>query len=101
LSKKFLIKERLIKRDQLTLYDEYCFPSVKQPKLYEIKSKGPLFGLLSATLSGIVIIHVYKATNVSGYFAIMAQNTGHISSKKIFEIARDAYFMRHPQATKF
>jgi len=38
----------------------FCFPSVKQSKLYETKSKGPLFGLLSATLSGIVAIRVYK-----------------------------------------
>jgi len=38
----------------------FCFPAVKQAKLYEIRSKGPLFGLLSATLSGIVIIRVYK-----------------------------------------
>jgi len=38
----------------------FCFPAVKQTKLYEIRSKGPLFGLLSATLSGIVIIRVYK-----------------------------------------
>jgi len=38
-----------------------------------------------------------EATNVNGYFAIMVQNTGPISSKKIFEIARDAYFKRHPE----
>jgi len=38
----------------------FCFPAVKQSKLYELRSKGPLFGLLSATLSGIVIIRVYK-----------------------------------------
>ena len=37
-----------------------CFPSVKQSKLYETKTKGPLFGLLSATLSGMVAIRVYK-----------------------------------------
>ena len=36
------------------------FPAVKQTKLFEMRSKGPLFGLLSATLSGIVIIRVYK-----------------------------------------
>ncbi len=42
----------------------YCFPAVKQSKLYELKSKGPLFGLLSATLSGIVIIRVYKQAEV-------------------------------------
>jgi len=40
------------------------FPSVKQSKLYEIKSKGPLFGLLSATLSGIVAIRIYKQADV-------------------------------------
>ena len=38
----------------------FCFPAVKQTKLYEMRSKGPLFGLLSATLSGIVIVRVYK-----------------------------------------
>ena len=38
-----------------------------------------------------------EATNANGYFAIMVQNTGPISSKKIFEIAREAYFKRHPQ----
>ena len=38
----------------------FCFPAVKQSKLFELRSKGPLFGLLSATLSGIVIIRVYK-----------------------------------------
>ena len=42
----------------------FCFPAVKQAKLYELKSKGPLFGLLSATLSGIVIIRVYKQADV-------------------------------------
>ena len=39
---------------------KYVFPSVRQTKLYELRSKGPLFGLLSATLSGMVIIRVYK-----------------------------------------
>ena len=43
---------------------KFCFPSVKQAKLYEMKSKGPLFGLLSATLSGLVIIRVYKQADV-------------------------------------
>ena len=38
----------------------FCFPAVKQTKLYESKTKGPLFALLSATLSGIVAIRVYK-----------------------------------------
>jgi len=38
-----------------------------------------------------------EATNVNGYFAIMVQNTGPLSSKKIFAIARDAYFKRHPE----
>jgi len=37
-----------------------------------------------------------EATNVNDYFAIMVQNTGPISSKKVFEIAREAYFKRHP-----
>jgi len=40
------------------------FPSVKQSKLYEIKTKGPLFGLLSATLSGIIAIRIYKQADV-------------------------------------
>jgi len=39
---------------------KYTFPSVKQTKLYELRSKGPVFGLLSATISGLVIIRVYK-----------------------------------------
>ena len=38
----------------------FTFPAVKQAKLLELRSKGPLFGLLSATLSGIVIIRVYR-----------------------------------------
>jgi len=40
------------------------FPSVKQTKLFELKSKGPLFSLMSATLSGLVIIRVYKQADV-------------------------------------
>ena len=39
---------------------KFVFPAVKQAKLYELRSKGPLFGLLSATLSGLVIIRVYR-----------------------------------------
>ncbi len=38
-----------------------------------------------------------EATNTEGHFTTMVQNTGPISSKKIFEIAKDAYFTRHPQ----
>ncbi len=37
-----------------------------------------------------------EATNFGGYFAIKVQNTGPISSQKIFAIARDAYFKRYP-----
>jgi len=36
-------------------------------------------------------------TNESGYFATMVLNTGPISSKRIFDIARKTYFDRHPQ----
>jgi len=44
----------------VVLIFKLCFPAVKQTKLYEMRSKGPLFGLLSATLSGLVIVRVYK-----------------------------------------
>ena len=43
---------------------KFTFPAVKQTKLFELRSKGPLFGLLSATLLGIVIIRVYKQAEV-------------------------------------
>ena len=36
-----------------------------------------------------------QLTNLEGHFAIMVQNTGPISSKKIFEIARESYFEKH------
>jgi len=36
-----------------------------------------------------------ELTNVEGHFSTMVQNTGPISSKKIFAIAREAYFKRH------
>jgi ATP-binding cassette subfamily C (CFTR/MRP) protein 4 len=38
-----------------------------------------------------------ELTNKGGHFSIMVQNTGPISSKQIFEIARNAYFDKHPQ----
>jgi len=37
----------------------------------------------------------HELTNTDGHFSIMVQNTGPISSKKIFEIAREAYFEKH------
>jgi len=36
-----------------------------------------------------------ELTNTGGHFSIMVQNTGPISSKQIFEIAKDAYFEKH------
>ena len=36
-----------------------------------------------------------EITNVDGHFSVMVQNTGPISSKRIFEIAREAYFEKH------
>ena len=36
-----------------------------------------------------------ELTNKGGHFAIMVQNTGPISSKQIFEIAKNAYFEKH------
>ena len=39
---------------------QLTFPAVKQCKLMEIRRKGPLYGLLSATLSGIIAIRVYN-----------------------------------------
>jgi len=38
-----------------------------------------------------------ELTNPEGYFSIMVQNTGPISSKKIFSITREAYFKRHKE----
>jgi len=34
-------------------------------------------------------------TNQEGHFSVMVQNTGPISSKQIFEIAKNAYFEKH------
>jgi len=39
-----------------------------------------------------------ELTNTGGHFSIMVQNTGPISSKQIFEIAKNAYFEKHPEA---
>ena len=36
-----------------------------------------------------------ELTNKEGHFSIMVQNTGPISSKQIFEIAKDTYFEKH------
>jgi len=36
-----------------------------------------------------------ELTNREGHFSIMVQNTGPISSKQIFEIAKNAYFEKH------
>jgi len=39
----------------------------------------------------------HEMTNTGGHFSIMVQNTGPISSKLIFEIARNSYFEKHPE----
>ena len=36
-----------------------------------------------------------ELTNSEGHFAIMVQNTGPISSKQIFDIAKESYFCKH------
>jgi len=36
------------------------YPSIEQAKLYEIRSKGPAFSLLSETLNGSIIMRMYK-----------------------------------------
>ena len=41
-----------------------------------------------------------EITNIEGHFSVMVQNTGPISSKKIFEIAREAYFEKHKLEAK-
>jgi len=39
-----------------------------------------------------------EMTNKTGHFSIMVQNTGPISSKQIFDIAKNAYFEKHQGA---
>jgi len=36
------------------------YPSVEQSKMFEMKAKGPVFGLLSETLNGLVIMRMFK-----------------------------------------
>jgi len=37
-----------------------CYPSIERTKLYELRTKGPVYALLSATLSGVVIMRIYN-----------------------------------------
>jgi len=37
-----------------------CYPSIERTKLYELRTKGPVYDLLSATLSGVVIMRIYN-----------------------------------------
>jgi len=44
----------------MTLIFHFCFPAVKQCKLFENQTKDSLFDLLSASISGVTAMRIYK-----------------------------------------